>query len=95
MEARASTPAFTPVLAPAISKAPWEKLNAHFSDIYYGKSHMDCYNLCQQCKDSFATVRATGPIRIPFAAFFLRNRISFRLQQYKQKHDADTLALVI
>ena len=31
-----------------------------------------------------------GPTRIPFAASFLRDRISFRWQQYKRGHDAET-----
>ena len=30
------------------------------------------------------------PTQILFAASFLHDRISFRWQQYKQKHDADT-----
>ena len=51
---------------------------------------MDCYNFCQQYEDYFATAGATGPTRIPFAVSFLRDRISFRWQQYKRRHDADT-----
>ena len=51
---------------------------------------MDCYNFCQQCEDYFATAGATGPTRIPFAASFLRDRISFRWQQYKRRHDTET-----
>lgn len=26
-------------------------LKARFPDLYYGKSHMDCYHFCQQCED--------------------------------------------
>ena len=55
---------------------------------------MDCYNFCQKCEDYFVTAGATGPTQIPFAASFLRNRISFRWQQYKRRHDADTLVPV-
>ena len=51
---------------------------------------MDCYNFCQQCEDYFATAGATGSTWIPFATFFLRDRISFRWQQYKRRHDAKT-----
>ena len=51
---------------------------------------MDCYNFCQQCEDYFATAGATGPTRISFAASFLRDRISFRWQQYKRRNDAHT-----
>ncbi len=55
-----------------------DKLKAKTPDVYRGRSHMECYNFCQQCEDHFATCRATGPNRIPFAAFFLRDRINFR-----------------
>ena len=88
LETRAPTPAL------AVSEIPWEKLKARFPDVYRGKSHMDCYNFCQQCEDYFATARATGPTRIPFAASFFRDRISFRWQQYKRRYDADTLVPV-
>ena len=27
--------------------------------VYYGKSHMNCYYFCQQCKDHFETIGAT------------------------------------
>ena len=84
LEARA------PVPAPVVSEVPREKLKARSPDVYRGKSHMDCYNFCQQCEDYFATAGATGPTRIPFAASFFRDRISFRWQQYKRRHDADT-----
>ena len=80
----------TPAPAPIVAEAPREKLKAHSPNLYYGKSHMDCYNFCQQCEDYFTIARATGPTRIPFAASFLWDRISFRWQQYKRRHDAET-----
>ena len=83
-------PAPAPALAPIVAETPREKLKAHFSDVYRAKSHIDCFNFCQQCKDYFATAGATRPTRIPFAASFLQDRISFRWQQYKRRHDADT-----
>ncbi len=55
-----------------------DKLKAKTPDVYRSRSHMECYNFCQQCEDHFATCRATGPNRIPFAASFLQNRINFR-----------------
>ena len=71
LEARAPVPAPAPVLAPApapvlapapiVAEAPREKLKARSPDLYRGKSHMDCYNFCQQCEDYFATVGATEP----------------------------------
>ena len=92
----AQVPAPTPVPAPApapapiVAEAPRKKLKARSPDVYLEKSHMDCYNFCQQCENYFATAGATGPTRIPFAASILRDRISFRWQQYKRRHDVDT-----
>ena len=57
---------------------PREKpLKARSPDVYCGKSHIECYNFCQQCKDHFATAGAKSPNRISFAAFFLRDCINF------------------
>ena len=73
------------------SDSPCEKpLKARLPDVYCGKSHMECYNFCQQCKDHFATAGAKGPNRILFAASFLRDRIYFHWQQYKQWHEAES-----
>ena len=92
--APSSAPAPSLALAPVVFEVPREKLKAHFPDMYRGKSHIDCYNFCQQCEDYFATAGATEPTRIPFAASFLWDRISFRWQQYKQRHDKDISVLV-
>ena len=63
------------------SDGPCEKpLKARSPDVYCGKSHMECYNFCQQYEDHFATAGAKGLNRIPFAAFFLHDRINFRWQ---------------
>ena len=70
-------------------------LKARLPDVYYGKSHIKCYNFCQQCKDHFAIAWAKGPNCIPFVAFFLRDRINFRWQQYKRKHEAKRIILII
>ncbi len=67
-----------------------DKLKAKSLDVYCGRSHIECYNFCQQCEDHFVTCGATGPYRIPFAASFLRKRIKFRWQQYKRKLDAES-----
>ena len=53
-------------------------LKARSPDVYCGKSHMECYNFCQQYEDHFTTAGAKGPNRIPFAAFFLRDRMNFQ-----------------
>ena len=59
------------------------QLKARFPDLYYGKSHIECYHFCQQCKDHFDTAGATGSNRILFAASFLRGRINFHWHQHK------------
>ncbi len=61
-----------------------DKLKAKTPDVYRGKSHMECYNFCQQCEDHFATCKATGPNQILFATSFLRDRINFHWQQHKR-----------
>ena len=55
-----------------------DKLKAKTPNIYGGRSDMECYNFCQQYENHFATYGATGPNRIPFAAFFLCNQVNFR-----------------
>ncbi len=50
---------------------------------------MECYNFYQQCKDHFVICGATGPNRILFADFFLRDQINFRWQQHKRKLEAE------
>ena len=63
------------------SDGPFEKLlKARSPDVYHDKSHIECYNFCQKCEDYFATTGGKGPNRIPFAAFFLRDRINFYWQ---------------
>ena len=69
LEAQTPAPASAP--APATSKKPQNKpLKARSPDIYCGKSHMDCYNFCQQCEDYFATIGATKANQILFTVFF-------------------------
>ena len=64
-------------------------LKAKVPEVYYGKSHMDCYHFCQQCEDHFETAGATGTNRTPFAAFFLRGNISVCWTQYKRRHQGE------
>ncbi len=68
-----------------------DKLKITTPDVYHGRSHMECYNFCQQCEDHFATCGAIGPKQIPFTASFLRDQINFRWQQYKRKLEAESL----
>ena len=73
------------------SDSPYEKLlKAKSSNVYYGKSVIECYNFCQQCEDHFTTAGAKSPNRIPFAAFFLRDYINIYWQQYKRKYEAES-----
>ncbi len=46
-------------------------IKAKLSDVYHSKSHMKCYNFCQQCKNHFAIIEAIKPNQIPFTTFFL------------------------
>ena len=62
-----------------------QPLEACPPDLYFGKSHMECYHFCQQCEDHFDTAGATGSNRTPFAASFLRGRISVRWHQHKRR----------
>ena len=59
------------------------QLKAQFLDLYYRKSNIEYYYLCQQCKDYFDTAGATGSNRTLFATTFLHGRISFCWYQYK------------
>lgn len=60
-------------------------LKAKVPDVYYGRSHMDCFHFCQQCEDHFETAGATGANRTPFAASFLQGNISVRWAQHKRR----------
>ena len=64
------------------------KARSHY--VYCSKSDMECYNFCQQYEDHFATAGGKGPNNILFAAFFLRDCINFRWQQYIWKHEAES-----
>lgn len=65
-------------------KSPWGgQLKARFPDLYYGKSPMDYYHICQKCEDHFDTAVAMGCNRTPFVASFFRGPISFRWHQHK------------
>ena len=75
-----------PVPAPAAAphyEGPCERpLKAWFPDIYWGKTHLECYNFFQQCKDHFAPAGATGLNQVLFAAIFLKDTALFRWQQH-------------
>ena len=64
---------------------------AKVPDVYYKKSHMDCYHFCQQCKDHFMTAGAIGTNRTLFAAFFLCGNINMRWTKYKRYHQGEEL----
>ena len=64
------------------------QLKTRLPDLYYGKSHIECYHFCQQCEDHFDTADATTSNRTPFVASFLCNRISFQWHQHKLQNQA-------
>ena len=87
-QVQAPAQAFAPPLqahAPPVEPKK-QPLKARFPDLYFRKSHLDCYRFCQQCEDHFDTARANGDNRTPFAASFLRDGISTRWTQYKRRH---------
>ena len=63
-----------------------QSFKAKVPEMYYDKSHMNCYYFYQQCKDYFETTRAIKANRTSFAAFFLCGSISVRWMQYKRRH---------
>ena len=60
-------------------------------EVYYDKSHLDCYHFCQQCEDHFETAGATGCNRTLFTALFLRGNISIRWVQFKRCNRGEKL----
>ena len=64
-EARPPTLVPQPLVFP---NKPCEKfLKARFSNVYCGKTHIKCYNFCQQCKDHFTSDKAKGHNWVLFA----------------------------
>ena len=72
------------VLAPIIATAPHyqspreQLLKTWFANIYWDKTHLECYNFFQKCKDHFATASATSSNQVLFAAILLKNTALFR-----------------
>ena len=71
-----------------------QTLKAKVPEVYYGKSHMICYHFCQQCKDYFKIVGATGFNRTPFAASFCHRNISMRWVQFKCRNRGEELTAI-
>ena len=86
----ASVPAPVVAAAPHYENSRERPLKAWFPDIYWGKTHLECYNFFQQCEDHFATASATGSNRVPFAAIFLKNTALFRRQKHQCKVEDQT-----
>ena len=74
----------------ALAKPQKHPFKARAPKIYSGKSHMNCYNFCQQCEDYFETSGVTGINCISFAATFLRSPISLKWAQDKCRHKHTT-----
>ena len=67
------------VQVPTSPIEPKEQLfKARFPDLYYEKSHLDCYRFCQQCEDHFDRARTNEENHTPFVASFLQDSISTR-----------------
>ena len=86
----------TSVPAPVVAAAPHYKgpckrpLKAWFPNIYRSKTHLECYNFFQQCKDHFGTASATGPNQVSFMATFLKDTALLRWQQDQRKIEDQT-----
>ena len=81
-------------LAPTEARKPWNNtsdrpLKARNPDMYYGNLYMKCYYFYQQYKDYLETVEAKGHNQVSFAASFLKDRIFFCWQQYKNRIERD------
>ena len=74
LDSRPSAPVLALVVAAApYSEGPRERpLKAWFPDIYRGKTHLECYNFFQQCKDHFAIAGTTGPNRVSICGYLLK-----------------------
>ena len=80
--------------APPSNGCHKKPLKARSFDVYHGKFYIECYNFCQQCEDHFIIIGPKGPNRIFFTSAFLHDRINFRWQQYKRKHEAKSTVLI-
>ena len=80
--ASAPVPAFVLVAAPYYEGPRKRPLKTRFLDIYWGQTHLECYNFFPKCQDHFATAGATSPNQVLFTAIFLKDTALFCWQQY-------------
>ena len=90
LPALASVPTLVVATAPHYKGPCKWPLKARFPDIYWDKTHLECYNFLQQCKDHFATAGATSLYRVLCAATFLKHIAMFRWQQHQHKIEDQT-----
>ena len=89
-------PTLTFVLAPIVIAASHNEgsrerpLKARFPDIYQGKTHLECYDFFQLCKNNFATAGTTGQNQVLFAAIFLKDTALFCWRQHQCKIEDQT-----
>lgn len=55
-------------------------LKARAPDVYRSKSHIDCYNFIEQCKDHFVMFEPRDLNQVFFAATYLNDQALFHLQ---------------
>ena len=79
-----------PSQPPEECKQPFK---AKLSDVYYSKSHMDCYHFCQQCEDYFEPSRTIKTNQTLFAAFFLYKNISVWWTQFKRRRGGEVASI--
>ena len=90
LDSRPLAPVPAPAAVPHYEGPCKRPLKARFPDIYWDKTHLECYNFFQQCKDHFISADATGLNRVPFAATFLKDTALFRWQQHQHKIEDQT-----
>ena len=72
--------------AQVLVKPQKSSLKARTLEIYWGKSHIECYHFCQQCKNYFETFGAIGTNYTLFVTLLLRGSISIKWTQHKRRH---------
>ena len=68
----------TQAQAQALAELQKRPLKAKTPETYWSKSHIEYYQICQQCENYFKTSGATEMNRTPFTVSFLRGSISIR-----------------
>ena len=64
--------------AQALAESQEQFSKARTPETYSGKTHIDCYNFCQQFENHFEILGAIGMNRTLFATLYLHNSFSLK-----------------